>query len=70
MTGEIWLAYERTKDENLKSGAASGKSLLKRITERVDVDNHDMGFPLYSVLWRLTGLPGDETAKSRPYGSG
>ena len=63
-TGEIWLAYERTKDENLKkAGLIQAKSFLKRITERVDVDNHDMGFlytPSCVVAYRLTG---DETAK-------
>ena len=63
-TGEIWLAYERTKDENLKkAGLIQAKSFLKRITERVDVDNHDMGFlytPSCVAAYRLTG---DETAK-------
>ena len=63
-TGEIWLAYERTKDENLKkAGLLQAKSFLKRITERVDVDNHDMGFlytPSCVAAYRLTG---DETAK-------
>ena len=40
-TGEIWLAYERTKEEALKkAGLLQVKSFLKRITDRVDVDHH------------------------------
>ncbi len=63
-TGEIWLAYERTKEETLKkAGLLQVKSFLKRITDRVDVDHHDMGFlytPSCVAAYRLTG---DETAK-------
>ncbi len=63
-TGEIWLAYEVTKDEAFKvAGEVQVESFLKRIVERRDVDHHDMGF-LYSpscvAAWELTG---NETAK-------
>ncbi len=47
-TGEIWLAYEYTKNEKYKEIALKQvKSFKNRIEKRIDVDNHDMGF-LYS----------------------
>lgn len=47
-TGEVWLSYEHTKDEKLKSAAlVQIDSFLDRIIKRVNVDHHDMGF-LYS----------------------
>lgn len=47
-TGQIWLAYEYCKNEELKrAGEIQMASFLKRIIEKVDVDHHDMGF-LYS----------------------
>ncbi len=63
-TGEIWLAYEETGDEDLKkAGEIQVESFLDRIQRRVDVDHHDMGF-LYSpscvAAYQLTG---NETAK-------
>lgn len=63
-TGEIWLAYERTKDERLKkAGEKQADSFLKRIQDKVDVNHHDMGF-LYSpscvAAYMLTG---NENAK-------
>lgn len=63
-TGEIWLAYEETRDEAFrKAGEIQVESFLRRIEERVDVDHHDMGF-LYSpscvAAYQLTG---NETAK-------
>lgn len=71
-TGEIWLAYEETcradggerRVEALRrAGEIQVESFLDRITRRVDVDHHDMGF-LYSpscvAAYQLTG---SETAK-------
>lgn len=47
-TGEIWLAYEHTKDERLKkAGEIQIESFLDRINKKEGVDHHDMGF-LYS----------------------
>ena len=48
-TGEIWLAYEFTKDPALKKAAEiQVRSFLHRIEEKIDVNYHDMGF-LYSL---------------------
>jgi len=63
-TGEIWLAYECTKNPKLKKvGNYQVKSFLNRIEEKIDTDNHDMGF-LYSpscvASYQLTG---NETAQ-------
>lgn len=63
-TGEIWLAYEMTGHEELKkAGNIQVESFLHRITEKIDVNHHDMGF-LYSpscvAAYQLTG---NETAK-------
>ena len=63
-TGEIWLAYERTGEEVFKeAGTIQAESFLERIKERVDVDNHDMGFlytPSCVAAYRLTGNETDE----------
>ena len=63
-TGELWLAYERTGDQAFAdAGAIQVDSFLDRIVNRVDVDNHDMGFlytPSCVAAYRLTG---NETAK-------
>lgn len=58
-TGQIWLAYEETKDSCLKeAGEQQVRSFLTRIRNRIDTDHHDMGF-LYSpscvAACRLTG---------------
>lgn len=63
-TGEIWLAYEYSKDERLKEAALlQCKSFYERIAKKIAVSNHDMGF-LYSLscvaAYKLTG---DEIAK-------
>lgn len=48
-TGEIWLAYELTKNEKFKELAIKHiHSFLERIEKRICVDHHDMGF-LYSL---------------------
>lgn len=58
-TGEIWLAYEHTRDERLRdAGEAQIRSFLSRIENKIEVDHHDMGF-LYSPScvagYKLTG---------------
>lgn len=63
-TGMVWLAYEFTGDERYKKeGLAHAADFLRRITDRVEVEHHDMGF-LYSpscvAAYKLTG---DENAK-------
>ena len=47
-TGEIWLAYEHTKNPALKeAGEIQMKDFLNRIEEKIDVETHDLGY-LYS----------------------
>lgn len=58
-TGEIWLAYEFSKDKRLKEVAEIHvDSFLERINNKIEVDHHDMGF-LYSpscvAAYKLTG---------------
>ncbi|MDE5745984.1 MAG: glycoside hydrolase family 88 protein [Acetatifactor sp.] len=58
-TGEIWLAYEHTRDERLRdAGETQIRSFLNRIENKIEVDHHDMGF-LYSPScvagYKLTG---------------
>lgn len=58
-TGEIWLAYEYTKDELYKkAGEIQVDSFLHRINNKIEVEHHDMGF-LYSpscvAAYKLTG---------------
>lgn len=44
-TGEIWLAYEHTKDEVFRQAAEiQVESFLDRINRKIVVDHHDMGF--------------------------
>ncbi len=44
-TGEIWLAYEYSKDERLKrAGEIQIHSFKERIEKKIEVDHHDMGF--------------------------
>ncbi len=58
-TGEIWLAYEETGDEEMKKSAlVQVESFLHRIEEKIQVEHHDMGF-LFSLscvaAYQLTG---------------
>lgn len=63
-TGEIWLAYEKTKNPRLKEAAlVQVDSFLERIKNRVNTDHHDMGFlytPSCVAAYKLTG---SETGK-------
>ena len=57
--GEIWLAYERTGDADFRGEAEKlVQSFYERITNKIEVDHHDMGF-LYSpscvAAYKLTG---------------
>ena len=58
-TGEIWLAYEYTQNDMLRSaGQIQMKSFLNRIETKTEVETHDLGF-LYSPScvagYKLTG---------------
>ena len=47
-TGEIWLAWEHSRDPRLKqAGEVQVHDFLERINKKIVVDHHDMGF-LYS----------------------
>ncbi len=48
-TGQLWLAYEATKDiAFLEAAQKHTESFWRRIRNKVDVNHHDMGF-LYSL---------------------
>lgn len=57
--GEIWLAWEWTKEECFrKAGLTLVKDFDRRIREKVSVDHHDMGFlytPSCVAAYKLTG---------------
>ncbi len=58
-TGMLWLAYELTGDLKYRSRAeAHGESFAARLRDRIQVDNHDLGF-LYTLScvaqFKLTG---------------
>ena len=58
-TGEVWLAWEKLKDEKLKRPAETEvDDFLRRIREKDGVNHHDMGFlycPSCVAAWKLTG---------------
>jgi len=58
-TGEIWLAYEATRNENFKkAGNIQVDSFLERINSKIDINHHDMGFlflPSCVAAYKLTG---------------
>ena len=63
-TGQIWLAYEWSKAEELKTaGQIQAKSFFDRIDRKVEVDHHDMGFLYTPSCVAAYKLVGDETAK-------
>ena len=57
--GEIWLAYERTRDGAFRqAGLALVDSFERRIRRKVKVAHHDMGFlytPSCVAAYKLTG---------------
>lgn len=58
-TGQLWLAYEYSKDNIFKEAAdIQVESFYNRILNKIEVDHHDMGF-LYSLScvasYKLTG---------------
>lgn len=60
-TGDLWLAYEYSKNEKIKALAQeNGKSFVDRIERKVELDHHDLGF-LYSpscvAEYKLTKNP-------------
>ena len=63
-TGEIWLAYEMTKDEEFKkSGLAHVDSYHHRIKNNIVCDHHDLGFLYSPSCVAAYKLLGDEKAK-------
>lgn len=63
-TGEIWLAYEATKNEKLKmTGNIQVDSFMERIKMKIDVNHHDMGFLYYPSCVKAYQLTGNERAK-------
>ena len=63
-TGQLWLAYEQTKEEAFKEAALHQvPSFQERLIKRIVVDHHDMGFlytPSCVAAYKLTG---DKLAK-------
>lgn len=57
--GMIWLAFELTKNDSYRRHAEHHiRSFADRMTRRIDVDHHDLGFlytPTCVAPWRLTG---------------
>lgn len=58
-TGMLWLCYENTGDEEFKYLAEKNVlSFKKRIDDKIDVNNHDLGFmyiPSCVAAYKLTG---------------
>ena len=63
-TGELWLMYELTKDEQFKKAALlQVDSFLERIEKKIDVNHHDMGFLYSPSCVAAYKLAGSETGK-------
>lgn len=63
-TGELWLAYEHSKDERIKEAALiQVDSFLNRIEKKIEVDHHDMGFLYSPSCVAAYKLVGSEKAK-------
>ncbi len=58
-TGQLWLAYEQTKEGAFKEAALHQvPSFQERLIKRIVVDHHDMGFlytPSCVAAYKLTG---------------
>lgn len=65
-TGEYWLAYELTNDEEFRKAALTQvDSFLNRIENKIDVNHHDMGFlytPSCVAAYKLTQSQQGKTA--------
>jgi unsaturated chondroitin disaccharide hydrolase len=64
--GELWLAYEATRDSEFRDAAlVQVQSMKNRIEKKIEVDHHDMGF-LYSpscvAAWKLVKSDDARTA--------
>ena len=63
-TGCFWLAYELTGDEFFRSFAeAQLPTYKKRFDDKVNIDDHDMGFVFIPSCIAAYKLTGNETAK-------
>lgn len=63
-TGELWLAYEATKEDIFKKAALDQVSSFEhRIQNIINVDHHDMGFLYTPSCVAAYKLIGDEKAK-------
>ncbi len=63
-TGQVWLAYEWCRAEELKmAGQIQTQSFLDRIDRKVEVDHHDMGFLYSPSCVAAYKLAGDEKGK-------
>lgn len=70
-TGQVWLAYEWAKQEGDETGADALKnageiqidSFMERITKKIEVDHHDMGFMYSPSCVAGYKLVGSETGK-------
>lgn len=63
-TGELWLAYECTKDEAFRKAAiAQTESFRYRLDQGIHTDTHDLGFLYTTSCVAAYKLTGDEKAK-------
>lgn len=63
-TGILWLAYEYSGDESCRRAAEiQVDSFLHRISEKIDVNHHDMGFLFSLSCVAAYKLTGNERAK-------
>lgn len=70
-TGQVWLAYEWAKQAGDETGADALKnageiqidSFMERITKKIEVDHHDMGFMYSPSCVAGYKLVGSETGK-------
>ncbi len=63
-TGMLWLAYEATGNEKYKERALSHiPSFYTKISEKISVNHHDMGFLFVPSCVAAYKLEGDELAK-------
>ena len=57
-TGQLWLAYEQTKEAAFKEAALyQVPGSRERLIKRIVVDHHDMGFLYTPLVWQPISLP-------------